>query len=280
MIDTKGQFYVLKADGTKEPFDREKLIQSLERVGTSGGIIDKIVAHIEKDLMSGVSTTDIYRYAFSLLRQYEKNVVAKYSLRRALIGLGPTGFPFEDYIGEVYRSQGYEVEVGKIVQGHCVPHEVDLIAYNAKKLIMGEIKFHNELGYKTDLKIALYVKARMDDLRQTSFLYGGKTRTLDVGLLLTNTKFTQTAIDYGTCNGLTMIGWNYPIEGSLQSMIESSQLHPLSCLTTISGWAKKELYQRGVVLCKSILNNPEILRDVGITGQAAREVIDEIKTLQ
>lgn len=275
----EGGVYIIKADGEREIFQREKLIESLQRVGTTSQVIDKIVTHIESDLMDDMSTTDIYRHAFALLRKYEQRVVARYSLRRALIGLGPTGFPFEDYIGEIFKAQGYKVEVGKIVKGHCVPHEVDLIAYNDSRLLMGEIKFHNELGYKTDLKVALYVKSRIDDLKASSFFYGGKSRKLDEGLLITNTKFTQTAIDYGTCSGMTMIGWNYPAKGSLQELIEASGLHPLSCLSSLTVRNKHDLFQKKVVLCKSLLEDPTLLTSIGIRGDQLNQVIEEIKTL-
>jgi len=101
-----------------------------------------------------------------------------------------------------------------------VPHEVDVVAYNAKKLIMIEAKFHNELGTKSDLKVVLYIKARFDDLAENVFNYGGQNRKITDSWLVTNTKFSSTAIHYGVCKNLTMIGWNYPEKGNLQDMIE------------------------------------------------------------
>ena len=78
------------------------------------------------------------------------------------------------------------------------------------------------MGTKSDLKVALYVKARIDDLKQNVFNYGGKDRQLDEGWLVTNTKFSSTALHYGLCNNMTMIGWNYPEKGNLQDMIVES----------------------------------------------------------
>ena len=99
---------------------------------------------------------------------------------------------------------------------------MDGVAWNEEKLIMVEAKFHNELGIKSDLKVALYVKARMDDLKGSVFNYGGKDRKLSEGWLVTNTKFSSTAIHYGVCQNLVMIGWNYPEKGNLQDMIEET----------------------------------------------------------
>ena len=42
--------------------------------------------------------------------------------------------------------------------GHCVEHEVDVMAWNENKLIIAEAKFHNAIGLKSDLKVALMLK--------------------------------------------------------------------------------------------------------------------------
>lgn len=55
-------------------------------------------------------TQEIYRHAFSLLRQHQTPAAARYSLRRALFGLGPTGFPFEVFLGRLFESDGYTVK--------------------------------------------------------------------------------------------------------------------------------------------------------------------------
>jgi hypothetical protein len=270
---------IIKADGEKELFDPVKLDESLRRSGASAPLRDKIVAHISGEIVNDMSTADIYAHALRLLKDAHKPLAARYSLRRALVGFGPTGFPFEDYIGEIYKTLGYTVEVGKIVRGKCVEHEVDLIAYNDDKLIMGEVKFHNELGLKTDLKVSLYVKARTDDLKETTFFYGGKQRKLTYGMIFTNTKFTQTAIRYSECVGMPMIGWNYPEKRGLEDLIESAGLHPLTCLTTINNSHKRELFDRGVVLCKSLKDDSSIIPSLNLHPDAERELAEEIKTL-
>lgn len=274
------QINVVKADGEREFFDRRKLENSLHRVGADGAIIKKIVDHIEGEIVDGISTSDIYHHAFDLLKKFQRPVATRYSLRRALIGLGPTGFPFELFISEIFKAQGYATLTDQIVQGHCVPHEIDVVAFNDQKLVMSEIKFHNELGFKTDLKVALYVKARVDDLKQNTFMYGGKQRPLDEAWLITNTKFTQTAIDYGTCVGLKMIGWNYPESGGhLEDLIEKNKLHPVSCLLSLSVGNKQELYRRGVVLCSTLKTNPAVLREIGLTESKTIEVQQEVESL-
>ncbi len=274
-----GPIYVIKADGTKELFDVEKLERSLKKAGASSKVVLDILEKTKVSLTNDISTHEIYTIAFDLLHKEDKPIALKYSLKRAIMDLGPSGFPFEDFIAEIFRQKGYTAETGKIVRGFCVEHEVDVIAWNNEKLIMVEAKFHNELGIKSDLKIALYVKARFDDLRKMTFKYG-KERQLDEGWLVTNTKFTSTAIEYGSCQGgMRMIGWNYPPVGNLHDMVLESKLHPLTCLISLNGREKKELLDKGVVLCKSILENQDLLIQLGLNTSKAQKVIEEIQSL-
>jgi len=216
------QINIVKANGVHEAFDPSKIRASLLRAGADEDAIAAVMSHIMNELHEGMTTHDIYVRAFNYLGDYKKPVAQRYSLRRALSQMGPTGFPFEDFVAEIFKTKGFETLTRQTVLGGCVPHEVDVVAWNEKKLIMVEAKFHNELGTKSDLKVALYVKARMDDLKHNVFNFGGVDRKLNEGWLVTNTKFSSTAIHYGACQNLTMIGWNYPEKGNLQNMIEEN----------------------------------------------------------
>lgn len=272
--------YVLKADGTKELFDDSKLAHSLRRAGASNTVIEQILLEINSNLPAEITTHHIYKHAFDLLHKSDNPVALKYSLKRAIMELGPSGFPFEDFIAEIFREKGFTAESGKIVKGFCVEHEVDVVAWDKKQLIMVEAKFHNEQGTKSDLKVILYVKARFDDLRQMTFNYGGEERKLDEGWLITNTKFSTTAIEYGSCQGgIRMIGWNYPPTGNLHDMILQSKLHPLTCLVNLNGREKKELLNKGIVLCKTLADNPGLLHDIGVDEVQKEKVLEEIKGL-
>ncbi len=272
--------YVLKANGTRELFDQKKLEFSLKRAGASSLVSNQIIAHVKAHLDKNITTHEIYKHSFELLHKDEQPVAIKYSLKRAIMELGPSGFPFEDFVAEIFRQKGYTAETGKIVRGFCVEHEVDVIAWNEEKLIMVEAKFHNELGIKSDLKVALYVKARFDDLRKMKYNYGGKERELDEGWLITNTKFSSTAIEYGSCQGgLRMIGWNYPPTGNLHDMILESKLHPLTCLGSLNGREKKTLLDKGVVLCRTLMENVELLDLIGLNDIKRKKVLDEIEAL-
>lgn len=275
---TNHLIYVTKSDGTKELFEEEKLIESLKHSGGSDEVIAQVVERVGNELVNGISTSDIYRHAFELLRRESMPVASRYSLRRALTELGPNGFPFEKFIAAVLQTQGYATLTDQIVQGHCVPHEMDVVAWNADKLIMVEAKFHNEFGIKSDIKTVLYVKARFDDLKSQTFSYGDKKdRTLTEGWLVTNTKFTEQAIQYGECNNLKMIGWNYPAKGNLNDLILEARLHPFTALGSLSLTQKHALLGMGVLLCKEI--RPELLHAVGMTDDKIQDVLGEVSMI-
>lgn len=274
----KKEVFIVKAGGERELFNRDKLFNSLYRVGADAQTASKIVAHIDSEVRDGMSTHDIYSHAFYLLHKMQKPLALKYSLRRSLMDFGPSGFPFEKFIGEIWRRKGYTVENDITVKGYCTEHEIDVVAWNENKLVMTEVKFHNELGVKSDLKVALYVKARYEDLEEVTFNFG-KVRKLDEGWLVTNTKFTSSAIEYAQCQGLRIIGWNYPIKGNLQDMIEDSGLHPLTCLTTLNKSEKRDLMEQGLVLCNNLEHSTRSLERLGITHERIPQIIEESKML-
>lgn len=68
-------FVVTKADGSSEFFKVEKLRRSLRRAGASAQEINEIVVQITALLHDGIQTQEIYREAFSLLRQQQLSLI-------------------------------------------------------------------------------------------------------------------------------------------------------------------------------------------------------------
>ena len=273
------QMYITKANGDRELFDALKLLRSLTRSGAADKAAHKVVDHIVKELKDGMSTTYIYRHAFSLLRKIEEQpVAARYSLRRAILELGPTGFPFEDYIAEIFSGLGYKTATGQIVKGKCANHEVDMVAHKENRCIGAEIKFHNSLGIKTDLKVALYVHARFEDIKGNLCLQEGGSGK-DEGWLITNTKFTKNAIAYGRCANLTLLGWNYPKKGNLSDLIKETVVYPITTLSTLTHTEKRALLGAGVVLCRNLGSDREILARAGVKASKIATVIAESQAL-
>ncbi len=279
MVQLTKQVTILKANGEREIFDEEKLRYSLFHAGATEEAVEQVMSHILPELHDDMTTNDIYRHAFSILQKISKPIARSYSLRRAVMDLGPSGFPFEDFIARVLEAKGYKCQTRQTVLGECVAHEVDVVAYNEKELIMIEAKFHNGLGTKSDLKVVLYIKARFDDLRGNVFDYGGSNRHVTDCWLVTNTKFSSTAIHYGLCNNLTMIGWNYPENAGLQEMIENEALHPVTCLVSLSTADKKTLLEKRIVLCSDVKKHPKLLNEFLGKNFNIEPVMNEINEL-
>ncbi len=266
---------VIKADGSIEPFNPTKLLTSLLSAGASEEDAHKILESVLQEVEGQtLHTAKIYSKAFRHLHEMEHPAAVRYSLKRALAELGPDGFSFEKFFCEILKKQNYEAVVDQTVYGKCVPHEVDIVAWRGDdELVMVEAKFHNEYGFKTDLKIALYVKARFEDLAEGKFVYGDKERKLTKGWLVTNTKFTESAIRYAVCNDMKLIGWNYPADGNLQKLVEESGLRPITSVPSLSTSEIKEFLREGVVTCNDTAVIETILRRLGTT----EEKIDQVK---
>lgn len=262
---------VIKADGVSEPFEPEKLKESLRRIGASKAVVEEVAEQVRQSIKAGDSTTEIYRRAYDLLEDIARPLAARYSLRRAITEFGPTGFPFEHFVAEIFRAKGYTVSTGVEVRGKCVDHEIDMLAENKERKIFMEIKFHNSPKIKSDLKVALYVKSRFDDVIEKEDDDGRQKE----GWLLTNTKFTKNALEYARCAGLTVISWSHPDGESLQSLIEETGLHPITCLTTIPKREKTILVNQGVVLCRDVKRDPKILEELGFKEGLVADILDE-----
>ena len=265
---------VVKGDGAREEFQVGKLVRSLLHSGAVQETAERIASKIASTVKPGMSTTLIYENAFKMLRKEERVMAARYSMRRAILELGPTGFPFEDFVAELFRAQGYETQLRVVVPGRCIEHEVDVLLKKDGRAMGAELKFHNTPGFKTDLKTALYVRARYWDIQ-----WGAEDRKeksgIDEGWLVTNTKFTGNAIDYASCSGIRLIGWSYPKGDSLADMITRTKVYPVTVLTTLSQTEKAHLLQNGVTMCRMVAENPDVLKRAGITGRKHAEVVSE-----
>lgn len=272
------QILIIKQDGEKEFFDTEKLRTSLKNSRASDKNVEDVIKIIEKELKDSMTTSEIYKLAFSYLKKIEKPIAARYSLKRAVLAFGPSGYPFENFIAELFRAIGYEnIKVGVMVQGECVEHEVDILAEKDGKRIGAEIKFHNELGIVSDLKTALYVHSRFEDIRKREKKEGIKSINED--WLITNTRFSSNAIKYAECVGMKIMSWNYPKGGELFNLIEKAGIHPITALTTLTQTDKNKLLQKEMVLCRNLKGSEEILKEIGIKSKKIEDIMKESSAL-
>lgn len=263
---------VIKATGERETFSEEKLRNSIKRAGIPHEIENQVAAHVISKLYENIPTSEIYNHIIEFLgtssHPYSKS---KYSLKQAIMALGPTGYPFEDFFAEVVKTQGYTTQTRLILNGKCVSHEIDVLAKKAENQIIVEAKFHNMPGTKTDIHVAMYTKARFDDIKD-------KNNISNVWLV-TNTKATVDAISYCECTGVKIVSWSYPAADSLRDMIEKSRIMPITMLTTLSQSQKQTLLNQHKVLCKDIQSDPQTLNQLNLPDNKREEVLEEIKYL-
>lgn len=270
---------VIKASGEKVPFQIEKLANSLRRANAREEYIQEILEKVSSEIFDGITTKKIYKMAFKMLKGKSSVSASRYKLKKALMELGPTGFPFEKFVGKLMEHEGFKTEVGVIVQGNCVQHEIDVIAQIDNNHYMIECKYHSEQGRFCNVKIPLYINSRFLDVEKQWEQQKGHENKLHKGGIYTNTRFSTDAIQYGKCVGLLMTSWDYPFGNGLKERIDSSGLHPLTVLTTLSKSEKTKLLDKGIVLCKEIDENPSILDQVGIPKSRHKNILEDSNKL-
>lgn len=264
---------ITKRSGDRVPFDTEKLKHSLIRSGAGEKVVQDVIREVCGKIFDGISTHKVYQMAYALLRKKSHKVAGKYRLKKAIFELGPTGYPFERFVGELLKFQGFKVEVGKIIQGHCVTHEIDVIAEKDDRKYMIECKFHSDVMKKCDVKVSLYIHSRFLDVEKQWNKEAVESKRFHQGWIVTNTRFTDDAMNYGKCAGLHLISWDYPAQGSLRERIDNAGFHPLTALNGINKSEKQALLNKDIVLCSSVTE--QHLIDIGITGNRIRKILDE-----
>jgi len=270
---------ITKASGERVPFEPEKMRQSLLRSGALPDTAQRIVSEVEAELQPGISTRKLYQRAFNLLRKHSRPLAAKYKLKRAVMELGPSGYPFEQYIGALLRAHGYAVQVGVQIGGKCVAHEVDVLAEKDQHRLAIECKFGATRNKRLDVKIPLYIRSRVQDLIDAWQAEPAGDQRQYEGWIITNGDFSSDARAYGVCAGLRLIAWNFPSRGNLKDLIEHSGLYPITTLITLTKAEKKHLLEQDIVLVRHLSENPHLLDPLHLSKSRLRKVTEEIDAL-
>ncbi|MDO8659473.1 MAG: ATP cone domain-containing protein, partial [Candidatus Parcubacteria bacterium] len=259
---------VLKATGKKELFNEEKLRSSIKRAGVPESLDEKVVDHIKSKLYDGITTREIYKHITEFLSNSQNPYTrAKYSLKQAIMDLGPTGYPFEDYVSEILKMEGYQTQLRQILMGKCINHEIDIVAEKDNVRSMVECKFHNMPGIHSQVHVSLYTKARFDDIKEKN--------NINDAWLITNTKVTPDALNYAICSGIKVLSWDYPEKGSFRDLIEKYKLHPITMLTSITQNQKQLLAGAHIVLAKDVCKNPASLDILGLPNDKKDSILSE-----
>ncbi|WP_339837111.1 restriction endonuclease [uncultured Maribacter sp.] len=273
------QVYIKKSNDEIELFSFKKLKQSLRSAGASKDVVETIVNRIQPVIYDGMSSNEIYKKSFSLLKKYNKVSASRYSLKRALLELGPTGYPFERLVGALLKEKGYKTQVSVILNGECVTHEIDVLAEKDGNVYAIECKFHSDVKATSNVKVPLYINSRFLDIQIQWNINSNHTTHLKQGWLVTNTRFTEDAINYAKCVGLTLLSWDYPKNNGLKANIDTLDLYPVTALTTLNKKEKHQLIDNDVVLVKELLNASEKMKNIGLSDIRIQRVLNEVKQL-
>ncbi|WP_242084635.1 restriction endonuclease [Aestuariivivens sediminis] len=270
---------ITKSSGERVKFSLAKLKASLKRTGADEHTVDQIIDKVKDELYPDISTKEIYNRAFALLKKKKRVLASKYKLKKAIYELGPTGFPFERFIGAILKYSGYTVEIDTVLNGQCVTHEIDVLAHKNGETTVIECKFHSEEGLKCNVKIPLYIHSRYTDVKAYWNSNPKNNSKLTKGWVVTNTRFTEDAIQYGQCANLYLLSWDYPKNDGLKDRIDRLGLYPITVSTLLSRREKQFLLSRDIVLCRELIGDVFYLDHLGISELRKQNILNEIQML-
>lgn len=265
--------------GETVEFEISKLENSLRNSGAGEQSLKRVLETILPKCFDGITTGELYRMAFEELKKISNSVAARYSLKKALLELGPAGFYFEQWIARVFQNIGYKTETGQLIKGHAVTHEADVIAKKYDKTYWVECKFRNAEDTKISVTTPMYVLSRIKDISDIQYnLFGTKTE-FTAGWLITNTYFTKDSIAFSEYYGLRLLSWDYPKDKNIKSLVDQNALYPITCLTTLDGKQKQKLLEEKCVLAKELFNNQNLLNILELNEEKKSEVLKEAREL-
>jgi len=270
---------IQKASGEKQPFSPDKLAKSLKNSGADDVTIESILIELSDKIHDGTTTKEIYNKAFSLLRKKKFSFAARYSLKTAIMELGPSGYAFEHFVGQVLAHHGFAVEVGVVLQGQFITHEVDVLATQNNTQYIVECKYYNSQGKFANVRVPLYVRSRVDDIIRFREKLPEYANTKFYGWIVTNTRFTADALTYGKCSGLHLVSWDYPKGKGLKDLIEKQRLFPVTVIAGINTKQKSFLLDKGIVLCRQLKEQPQELKGLGLSTGQLKKVQEELDDL-
>jgi len=247
-------------------------------MGASRQLAFEVAEEVENRVYEGISTAKVLQLIFRLMRKVKPGVGYLFDLRKAL-SLMSSKPEFEVFVRILLAYHGFEVSSNQILKGYCGEHEVDAIARKDGVTYFVEAKHHLNYHALTGLDESRIARAVLEDVSE-GFQLGRCDSKIDKAMIVTNTRYSEHAINYGLCRGILQIGWNYPLNGGLENMIIEKRLHPLSCLRGLSGEDRLRLVDRGLVLIRQLLAEDQsaLARKTGLKREIIREIMEKARS--
>ena len=269
--------FVTKADGSRQLYDREKIVKTCLRMGATLRIASEVEEKIEGRLYEGISTSKILQMIFRFMNKYKPGVGHFFDLRKGL-SLMSSKPDFEMFVQIVLAHNGFEVSPNQLIEGKCAEHEVDAIARKDGKTYFVEAKHHFSYHALTGLDESRIARAVLEDVTE-GFALGKNDLGIDGAMIVTNTKFSEQAKRYGECRNIVQIGWSSPENRGLQTMIDEKRLYPLSCLRGLRSEPRNRLINSGIVLAKQLLEEDpsRLAKRARLQERIVREIVERAK---
>ena len=269
---------VTKADGSKQLFDREKVVKTCLRMGANRRIANEVADEVEARVYDGMPTNKVLQLIFRLLRKHTPTIQHFLDLRRGL-SLMDSKPEFERFVQILLAHHGFEVTPNRIIKGRCVGHEVDAVARKEDVTYFVEAKHHSNYHTPTGLDESRIARAVLEDVTE-GFELGKNDLQIDRAMIVTNTRYSEHARRYGKCRDILQIGWSSPKTLALQNMIEEKRLYPLSCIKGLNSEVKMRLVNLGIVLMKQLVDEEpsRIAMKTGVSLEKIQRMIEKAKT--
>ena len=269
--------FVTKVDGSRQLFDKEKIVKTCLKMGANRTIADEIANQVESKLFDGIETKKIFQMTLKFLRKQNPTIKHLLDLRKGL-SLMNSRPEFERFIQILLRENGYEVTPNRVMKGRCGEHEVDAIAKKNEVTYFVEVKHHTNYHTPTGLDESRIARAILEDITEGFELTRNDVK-IDRAMIITNTKFSDHAREYGECRNILQIGWSAPIENSLQHMIEEEHLHPLICIKGLGARIRRKLLSEGIIFMKHFITEDitKLAQRSGVSKKELENIMSKVK---
>lgn len=271
--------FVTKADGSRQEFDRDKVVRTCLKTGVNNHIASDVAREVEARIYDGIPTSQVLQMTYRLLRKHKPVIRHLLDLKKGL-SLMNSKPEFEKFVQILLAHHGFEVSPNQIIKGKCIGHEVDAVARKNGVTYFVEVKHHSNYHTPTGLDESRIARAVLEDVAE-GFALGKSDLKIDKAMIVTNTRYSEHARRYGKCRNILQIGWSSPKFQSLQYMIEEKRAYPLSCIKRLNKETKMKLVNSGIVLVRQLVEEDpsKLARRTGISQKILKDIVQKVEDI-
>lgn len=270
---------VRKADGSTQPYDREKVLRTCYKLRLSKSEAEEVADEVEQKLFEGITTKRILDIIFEHAQRHKAHVAHMIDLREAISLMRPKP-DFEKFVAILLEHAGYKTVTNEILQGKCIDHEIDVIASKDSELMYVEVKHHVQFHTFTGLDTVLVVNSAFQDLLE-GYLHHTQRYNFTKPMLVLNTKVSEHARKYAACRGIGVIGWKIPERAGIEHYIDQKLLYPITILKNLDAELLNRLGDYGIYTLKQLVeaDRENLVRETGTNARTLRDLIDQARQI-